>query len=151
MSNKTDLQTLNAQYESLIQTLSGKAAGGGSGGGSSGSELKIATGTVQLPEQVQLLTNPITVSGLDFTPKYVSLSLNGSAHTNNGHFELVSYDSSTAMGMFCRYYNNKAYFSRMGMSCSMEDDGFTISLLNGGTASNYYVGNVGNFNYCAIG
>ena len=32
MSNKTDLQTLNTQYESLIQTLSGKAAGGSGGG-----------------------------------------------------------------------------------------------------------------------
>lgn len=32
MSNKTDLQTLNAKYESLIEELRGKAAGGGSGG-----------------------------------------------------------------------------------------------------------------------
>ena len=29
MSNKTDLQALNAQYESLIDTLRGKAVGGG--------------------------------------------------------------------------------------------------------------------------
>lgn len=31
MSNKTDLQTLNAKYESLIEELRGKAAGGGGG------------------------------------------------------------------------------------------------------------------------
>ena len=33
MSNKTDLQALNANYEALIEELRGKAVGGGSGGG----------------------------------------------------------------------------------------------------------------------
>lgn len=33
MSNKTDLQALNANYEALIEGLRGKAVGGGTGGG----------------------------------------------------------------------------------------------------------------------
>ena len=32
MSNKTEIQTLNAKYESLIEELRGKAVGGGDGG-----------------------------------------------------------------------------------------------------------------------
>lgn len=32
MSNKTEIQALNAKYESLIEELKGKAVGGGSGG-----------------------------------------------------------------------------------------------------------------------
>ena len=49
MSNKTDLQSLNADYAALIDTLRGKAAGGGSGGG-------VETCTVALYYPVNIIT-----------------------------------------------------------------------------------------------
>lgn len=56
MSNKTDLQSLNADYAALIDTLRGKAAGGGSGGGGS-----VETCTVALYYPVNILSVYCTI------------------------------------------------------------------------------------------
>lgn len=62
MSNKTDLQALNANYEALIEELRGKAVGGGTGGG-------VETCTVTLIDSSEnTLSNQGFYIGLEVEP-----------------------------------------------------------------------------------
>lgn len=102
MSNKTDLQTLNTEYSSLIESLRGKVAGGGGGV----DETEYSVTSIQSSQ-----STTITFSGLEGEPRewrlvpasfsadsYSYYYVNGGVKTGNGatvficHGTMSTYD-----------------------------------------------------------
>lgn len=106
MSNKTEIQTLNAKYESLIEELRGKAAGGGSGGS---------------VETVEVTFVDLSIGGKSIT--YIRLTDKGLNLEEN---------SSSMAGTIVVPANSKIAFNDGGMASSVESsDGSSYSTLGG--------------------
>ena len=142
MSNKTDLQALNTQYESLIQTLSGKAAGGGSGE----SKMMCVTGIIETTSGTKPNGTVIaSVTGLGFAPIHVVIWPTSPVQSSStSHYMLGMVQGglldcritgekvSTTISRVSRYATNL-------VNLTINEDGFVLKSTDGNvTTSSYY-------------
>ena len=136
MSNKTDLQALNANYAALITELQGKAVGGGSGSveacnlyvsaaGYDG-EVKITCLLVEEDGSVTTFNDAIYIYSTETTQQVVKNSL----VVIHGHIDYMGYVDLSCIfdSEYCRYVADAGYGEGYVMFVFQVNDSVTLEL-----------------------
>lgn len=130
----------------------------GVAGSFEGGDLNIAKGTFVLSYSQSLYKNPVTVSGLSFTPKFVLVMYgdpndNTSFYTSHGYsslYRLIAINSLEPTKAACIKHSD-TNLTMYGYS-----DGFNLSIISGGfkltaASSDYVLYSSNSYRYIAIG